>query len=777
MYRKLFLNDIKNNLLQTFSISLFVLLSVAFLATAGGMTVQLVSSIHTLLQTAKTPHILQMHTGSIDQARLHTFVKMHPQIEQFQVLDFLNLDNSILSFHKSSSGKAISLKDSVYDNGFSVQSPAFDYLLNLHNEIITVKKGEVYVPIFYQSSGLAGTGDILKIQSRQGEIRLRVAGFVRDSQMNSSLSSSKRFLVSHEDFSFLQGLGTMEHLIEFRLKDLRTSSEIESAYAAYNLESSGPPLITYSLFQLVNAFSDGITIVTLLLISLLIIGISLLCIRFSLLAKLEEDSRELSVLKAIGISLKERKMLFLSKYLFLSAISCISGFFLSFVLKIPLLHNMKMFFGESKETPISLFVAAMLSLSVFLTLLGAMLHLARRVQTIPMTHTVSLEETKNYPFLRRLPQVLHLVLSDIFSRKKLYLTMVSVFILAVFVLTLPMSIYSTISNRQFIHYLGLSDYDLRIDLSQTAEKEGELRTLLNELHNDSRIAKWDIFHGKMIDFREKNGAIKKLWVEFGNPNSFPIQYLTGSAPSEEDEIALSKLKADDLSLKVGDTLTLLLDGKSKVVRISGIYSDLTNGGKTAKANFPAENSETIWTVIPVTLKSGYSAGDFSSSYSGRYPFAKFSDTENYLQQIFGNTITMVKMIHYLAFATSLFLIFLIVALFIKMISQKAISENALLRALGFTTAQIRRQFYLKTAILLAVGIMCGNLLSISLGDSLGRGILSLIGVAGIQFVRNIFFTYLLIPLAMLLSALAATRLGIAGLEKNNIAQSLKEEIL
>lgn len=95
-----------------------------------------------------------MHTGEIDRERMEVFVESHSEIEEYQVLEFLNIDVSMPAFNKAS------LKDFVYDNGFSTQSPKFDYLLDLKGNKIEAKRGEVYVPIFYQSEGVVKEGDI-----------------------------------------------------------------------------------------------------------------------------------------------------------------------------------------------------------------------------------------------------------------------------------------------------------------------------------------------------------------------------------------------------------------------------------------------------------------------------------------------------------------------------------------------------------------------------------------------------------------------------------------
>ena len=83
MYWKLLKNDISNNRLQSFNIAFFIVLSVAFLAVAAQFAIRLNTSVSTLFKKAKTPHLLQMHTGALDsktgQEVLELFYTFHAE--------------------------------------------------------------------------------------------------------------------------------------------------------------------------------------------------------------------------------------------------------------------------------------------------------------------------------------------------------------------------------------------------------------------------------------------------------------------------------------------------------------------------------------------------------------------------------------------------------------------------------------------------------------------------------------------------------------------------
>lgn len=296
MYFRIIRNDISKSKLITLTTMIFVAAAAMLVSLAAILAIHLSGALDTLMTQAKTPHFMQMHSGEIDTARLTSFAEKNNHVDEFQVLEFLNMDGAQIVLGDSS------LASSVQDNGFSMQSDKFDYLLDLDGNIIKVSDGELYVPISYMRDNTTKVGDQAVISGKE----FTIAGFLRDSQMNSSLSASKRFLVSEHDYAEIRGLGSIEYLIEFRLKDLSMLGAFETAYASAGLEANGPT-VTYTLFKMINALSDGMMIAVILLVSALVVVISFMCIRFTLLAKIEDDYREIGVMKAIGLRVSDIK--------------------------------------------------------------------------------------------------------------------------------------------------------------------------------------------------------------------------------------------------------------------------------------------------------------------------------------------------------------------------------------------------------------------------------------------------------------------------------------
>ena len=139
MYGRLITNDIKKSKLVTAATTIFIAITAMLVSLAAILVINLAGSIDGMMERAKTPHFMQMHSGQIDQRKMEDFAKSQPNLADWQVLDFLNVDNTELFI----AGKPMT--DSVQDNGFSVQSKKFDFLVDTNDQIIQPKVGEVYL--------------------------------------------------------------------------------------------------------------------------------------------------------------------------------------------------------------------------------------------------------------------------------------------------------------------------------------------------------------------------------------------------------------------------------------------------------------------------------------------------------------------------------------------------------------------------------------------------------------------------------------------------------
>lgn len=771
MFFRIIKNDLFKNKLLTAITLLFVAAATMLVSLAAILTLNLTGALDTLMTKAKTPHFLQMHAGEIDKERLQAFAEDNSDVEAYQLKEFLNIDGSQILLGEQT------LADSVQDNGLSTQGEGFDYLLDLNGEVIQPGSGELYVPIAYMKEMDVNVGDKAVISGEE----LTIAGFLRDSQMNASLAASKRFLVSEQNYQQLKDKGSVEYLIEFRLKDPSKLSEFETAYAGAQLEANGPT-VTYTLFKLMNALSDGILIAIILFVSALVVAIAFICIRFTLLSKMEEDTREIGVMKAIGMRVNDIKRIYFAKYVAIAAAGSVCGFGLSFVVKDILLENIRLSMGEADNASAALLFGLFGVVMVFAVILLYVNGVLRRFKNISAVEAIrfgavqeATPSSKRFQLHKNsmLNTNVFLGMKDVLARKKLYVTMLFVIVVASFIMIVPQNLHHTISSKSFTQYMGIGAYDVRMDVQQTDDIESKTKDIVATLEQDNELENYTVLTTKMLKMKLDNGTEENVKVELGDHSIFPITYSQGKAPSREDEIALSSINAEEMNKKVGDIFTLIVDGQEKQMTVSGIYSDITNGGKTAKAVFKDHSAAVMWSVVVAKLKDPTIIKEKVNEYDAQFSDVKVSDVSQFVNQTFGSTIDAVETASYVAVAIAIVITMLITVLFMKMLITKDRSAIAVMKSLGFHNGDIRAQFMSRALFVLVIGLIVGMVLANTLGELLAGAMISTFGAATFTFTIDPLTAYIICPTLMLIAVFVATFGGTAGAGKIQISQHIK----
>ncbi|MGE7245035.1 FtsX-like permease family protein, partial [Bacillus altitudinis] len=332
--------DLTRHRLISIGLTLCIMMT-SFLATsAAQMTVQLNGSISDLLQSAKAPDFVQMHDGSLDEKAVDIFSSKQSMVKAHQIVPMIPIEHVSIKFGQEPA------QAGVMDHLFVKQNRYFDFLLNERNEKLTVNKGEVAVPIYFQQKYHLKIGERLLITKGSHQFSFQIKTFLRDAQMNPSLVSSKRFLLHDADWATLnQVFQKKEYLIEFLLHDASQADAFQSLYQSSELPQQGPA-VTLSLLRMLNALTDGMVIAILLLVCFLLISISLLSLRLAMTAAIEEDEREIGILKVLGIPLSKIKQLYVGKYAVLACIGCIAGYLMTLMFGDLFTANIQQYMGN-----------------------------------------------------------------------------------------------------------------------------------------------------------------------------------------------------------------------------------------------------------------------------------------------------------------------------------------------------------------------------------------------------------------------------------------------
>ncbi|MGI6095282.1 MAG: FtsX-like permease family protein [Lachnospiraceae bacterium] len=732
MLKKLIWNDVRQNKLMSAATVFFMTISAALLILTSLLLTNLIGTINSLMDKAMVPDMIQMHVGEVDERDLSKFARSHSEVQDWQLCRFLNLDNSQIVLG------GYNMADSTQDNGLSVQSERFDFLLGMDGGLPEILPGEVYVPICYKDKYGLMIGDEMTMEDQ----RLIITGFIRDAQMNAMMASSKRFLVNIEDYERLREQGQEEYLIEFLLREGTDPGVIQTAYTDQRLPSNGP-VITRPLIRMINALSDGMMIFVIFLVSVIVLLISMLCIHFILSIQMERDRKEMGMLKALGVGRREIRRLYFTKYLLFSLCGALLGLVMAMAAQEPLARQLRELYGAAKQ---GVFMIVIPFLAAFVT---------EGIILLSIRH--SLRKTDRLSPLDAMFQ----------ARKKekgrvQYILIGIVTAACTSLMLIPNNLYHTMSDPSFVTYMGIGNGQVRIDVRQTDNISGLTEQIAAVLKEDAQVEKYAVLQTGSYPAVLPDGSKVNLTVEAGDHLVFPVSYSEGMAPALKGEIALSTLNAEELELSVGDTLQLLEDGIETDYTVCGIYSDITNGGKTAKISGREIKTPVIWSVLYVSLEKSVEEEMWMERY-----WAMGVDVVNiadYVQDTYAQTLTQLRLASRAVVGIGVLVIAAVLGLFSRLIVERSRYTISLCKALGFTGKECERKYFISGMNPVVIGAAAGLLLGCPGGEGLCGVVLKSFGASGFRFVIDPVQVLAKILLIVLGIAALAIWIGVTGIK-------------
>jgi putative ABC transport system permease protein len=759
---------------MTLILALFLFLAAVLLAGGLRMTGTMVSSIKGLDRQALPPAFLQIHKGEYDKAAWQSFVQSHEYIRDAAAVEMLVIPNNQIWWDGGN------LEKTMMDNGLIVQNESFDFLLDLDNRPARVGAGEIGVPVYYASELGIGRGDVLTLQGNGYRRELKVAVLTRDAQMNSALTSSKRFLVSAGDYAEIsRHLGSKEYSFQFLLNEGASTTDLQQDYRAAQLPANGVA-VTGGLISLMNALSHGLTAVVILAVSIILVLIALLCLSYIIKATLAEEGPTIGEMKAIGLPDQMIIRLYIVKYLFLMCIAAGLAFGMAFPLGDYLSASVLLYYGEASGDWLSwllpgaglvalcLLVAGSCRRMIAHALCGTVIQLMRGMEQLGG------EGRYRLPQGQMLWPNLVVALGELQCKWKDYRVIGIVYILAAFLVVLPMNLHSTMVNPSFFTYMGIAASDIRIDVQFSEKLEAEKKAAVDLLAQDGDVARYALYQICNVPIQNKAGETEYLRVQSGDEAAFPLEYLAGAAPRDSGEIALSYLGAESLGKKVGDRVTILGPEGDLVLMLSGVYQDITYGGKTAKAILDTSYGNVEAYIIYMELQDGIDVESKTAELRQFLPGSKVTPAREFVAQTMGGIRESLALVQGVAWAVALLLVALITGMVLQLLLAKEHRAIALKKVIGFSSRDIRVQFGLRMMAVQGLAILVGTVLANVGGEGLLGLLLAQMGAPQIKILINPWSAYALAPALQLGVGLLAVLAGTKAIERYHIRRQINE---
>lgn len=782
MNLKILRNDFKRNRAGNVSLLLFMTLAASLVVIATIVVTQLITSMTGMYKTAKPPHFLQMHKGDINQQAIDKFNSSYTGVTSWQTVPMIDVYGDDLKVYGDDK---FSLSDCRLDISLVKQNRSYDLLLDENRNKIKVNKGEIGIPVILQDSYNIKLGDTVVLTSKGVTRKFKVTAFVHDAQMNSTLCSSTRMLISDEDFNELFGrIGEKEYLIETYFKDSSMASDYRTAYEKAGLPQDGQA-VTYAVIFLLSAFRDIAMAAVLILVSMLLVMVALMCIKYTMMAAIEEEISEIGTMKAIGMSFKDIRNLYLAKYKIMVAAGIVAGYALALILSRLFTSHVSSTFGRQPVSVLTLGLPLAACILVYLITNHYSKRLLKKLKKITVVDALvtgkgfGKKEHVRDGLYKSKATAINLLVSvrETFHNFGGFVIVFMVMVIVSGIMIVPMNILNTMESKEFISYMGSSTDDILIEVDSGENLTGRYEIIKKLLKEDSDIEGYKEFRSLRVETINSEGKWTNLHVDSGKNSGKELKYLTGTAPSEENEIALSKFNADEIGKKTGDRMTLRFNDMQKDFIISGVYQDVTSGGYTAKAVNGFEGVAAEKYQFTVNLADGVDvrnkASQWSNKTGGGYDIEPM---EEFISQTLGGVVRQVKVATTAVMVIGIMLSALIVVLFMKLRLTKDVAQIAAMKAIGFTNFDVRKQYLYKIGIVSIAGILLGTLISNIFGESLVSLALSMmqIGISKITFIINPWITFVMIPLLLLVIAEGMTWVSTRQIQEYNIISLIDE---
>src|SRR5699024_3566102 len=423
--------------------------------------------------------------------------------------------------------------------------------------------------------------------------------------------------------------------------------------------------------------------IALMFISLALVAIALINLRFVIRSTLVSDVQQIGTMRAIGLPSSAISSLYLAKYRLLTLIACALGGAAAIGGSALLSRSLEANYAQAPVTVWTVLVpvTALVIVYVFvLAMCRAVLRAVRRVDVIGALVHGSLNSTRTSARVARrrvraarrtrlenLPGRSvdqRLALKSLLTEWRQWALLPVVFALASLVITVPVAVQSTFADPRFVTYMGSPDRDLRTDIRFTEHRDEAKDELLAAMRSDPSITDITVIGASLYHIDGLEGTRSQL-VDIGDHSQAGTRYVSGAAPGD-GEISLSVLAAETYGVEVGDQLALDAESGGLTPRVSGIYQDVTNGGMTAKMQGTVPDEAEAYTIF-ADVSNGESVTAVADRLNDRIPEATTIPVAEYVKQTFASVSEALRSAALIAIVFGIVVAVLITALFLRLV--------------------------------------------------------------------------------------------------------------
>ncbi len=680
--------------------------------------------IHEAYEAMHTPDWFYM-TNIDCEERLTALVADLEEVEEFEV------------------GDSLYVMGGKYRKDLETEADEYSFLLGTMEEERTIGKipvvenpsyDAILLPYYLKYNEGYEVGDFIWLQFYEKEYRFCVAGFVNDPLFANPLNISV-YSCYITDACMKDILEEEPALAGYRQRQYR--ARLGESSDSWKFDEKVSLILIKEIPELAdgnnlglnwNSMSHGVSIMSnismgiILLFSVLLLVVAVIIIRFSVQNFVELNLKNIGILKASGYTSRQLRAALLLEMAALAFFGSIVGLlagalgsrFIGSLEGMMLGLSWKFVFAP-QAAGISLLVV--LGAVCFTVLLSGRVY--RKVTVLDAlrggVHTHNFK--KNYFPLHvcRLPQSLALAGKNILGEKRKNLLVLCIVALQALVTIIGFALYQNFAaNPEKLLKMGGTEVG---DAYVTGKNLDEAGSRMEDWEETEKVLYYNNCSVRLYSGDESISLTCDIYRTPQDVNNEML--IEGRLPMYDNEIVLTAIVAERLSVGVGDVIYVEGGGERKDYMISGVDQKFNNAGIKAMMTWEGAerlNGETAAVVLHLYLKEGVSFADIQEKLSEEFPDLDVTEGAKLIEHSFA-AIRLVMQIICLIFVTiTVVVVVMVELLLVKSKITKERKNYGIHKALGYTTAQLIGHTLLVNMPVIFAGAV--------LGIVLGRGVIN-----------------------------------------------------
>lgn len=785
MFGRILKKDLRRKRTTNIILLLFIILATMFLAGSVDNLLAVNGAIDHFLEISRVPDFLTIATTDGETDEIADFLRENEALSGYEIVDTFNLSDEdiVVTKRQEASG------GDGYErtNTLCIQAVPVDYMkvFNLDGSELSLKPGEIAFPKLEAEHNHLTVGDEVRIKVGDVEQSFTVAAIVKDAVFGSSMMGFKRLIITEKDFARYEDQGER---IRARIYSMDYSDK-EAFQSQWRRQSfsviSGVEESTVHMCYIM----DMLIAVVLIVVSICMILLAFMVLRFTIVFTIQEDYREIGIMKAIGVRNRGVGGLYLIKYLVLTVSGAVIGCLFSFPFGEMILEqsivNIVVERAEQK-----LWVNVVCTLAVVGIVLGFCVLCMNKLKKISVLEAVrSGSNGERYRAKHRLKlwkrsgmrPYFYMAVNDILSSMKQFVTLLITFCLGTMLILLPLSAASTLKSDSLINSFSLVPSDAFLDTGKREVYTSDMNRLFQDIeeiettlrdHGLKAVVGFDM--GYMIPCYANDPEKRVTYYALQAMGSWERHFMLteGTEPKLPNEIMITELTAEELGVKIGDTVYFAASDGPQEFIITGTYSSMLNLGQGYRVARSARMDET-YGVEALNMQveiEGMESKEACERLKEIFPDYKVMNTREFMNSMIGDTIGQLDTLMLFIVLLVLVLNSLITVLVMRIIMAKERGGIALLKSIGFADRSLRAWQTARVLLLLAAAIVLGTVLSNLLAPYIIGPIFAMMGGTYIELVTGTWESYAFYPLLLLAVTWIAAALCAAGVRKVDVKE-------